>query len=78
MCNEELTSWILIVGFVTLSMGILCLMYTICSIRTNLAFVIVFFTLLLTFSLITGAYWALALDYTGNAAYAGKLLQVRC
>ncbi|RWA05341.1 hypothetical protein EKO27_g9766 [Xylaria grammica] len=62
-------------GFVTLSMGILCLMYTICSIRTNIAFVIVFLTLLLTFSLITGAYWALAQDYTGNGGYAAKLLE---
>lgn len=62
-------------GFVTLSMGILCFMYLICSIRTNIAFVIVFLTLLIAFSLITGAYWLLAQDYTGNAAQAAKLLE---
>ncbi|KAI1427345.1 GPR1/FUN34/YaaH-class plasma membrane protein [Xylaria sp. FL1777] len=62
-------------GFVTLSMGILCFMYTICALRTNIAFVIVFFTLLFAFSLITGAYWALAQDYTANAGFAAKLLE---
>ncbi|KAI0206233.1 GPR1/FUN34/YaaH-class plasma membrane protein [Astrocystis sublimbata] len=62
-------------GFVTLSMGILCLMYLICSIRTNIAFVVVFLTLLLTFGLITGAYWALAMDYAANAGFAANLLE---
>ncbi|KAI1358089.1 GPR1/FUN34/YaaH-class plasma membrane protein [Xylaria arbuscula] len=62
-------------GFVTLSMGLLCFMYLACSIRTNIAFVIVFLTLLIAFSLITGAYWALALDYTGNGGFAAKLLE---
>ncbi|KAI0521648.1 GPR1/FUN34/YaaH-class plasma membrane protein [Xylaria bambusicola] len=62
-------------GFVTLSMGILCFMYLACSIRTNIAFVIVFLTLLIAFGLITGAYWALALDYTGNGGFAANLLE---
>ncbi|KAI0975623.1 GPR1/FUN34/YaaH-class plasma membrane protein [Xylaria arbuscula] len=62
-------------GFVTLSMAILCFMYTLCSVRTNIAFVIVFLALLITFGLITGAYWALAQDYTANSAYAAKLLE---
>ncbi|KAI0490173.1 GPR1/FUN34/YaaH-class plasma membrane protein [Xylaria cf. heliscus] len=62
-------------GFVTLSMTILCLMYFLCSIRTNIAFVIVFLTLIIAFGLITGAYWALAQDYTANGAFAAKLLE---
>ncbi|KAI0436335.1 GPR1/FUN34/YaaH-class plasma membrane protein [Xylaria telfairii] len=62
-------------GFITLSMTILCVMYLICSIRTNIAFVIVFLTLVIAFGLITGAYWALAQDYTANGAFAAKLLE---
>ncbi|KAJ2993131.1 hypothetical protein NUW58_g1939 [Xylaria curta] len=62
-------------GFVTLSMTILCVMYLVCSVRTNVAFVIVFLTLVIAFGLITGAYWALAQDYTGNGAFAAKLLE---
>ncbi|GAP90917.1 putative gpr1 fun34 -class plasma membrane protein [Rosellinia necatrix] len=62
-------------GFVTLSMGILCVMYLICSVRTNIAFVIVFLTLVITFGLITGAYWALAMDYVANGPFAAKLLE---
>ncbi|KAH8167783.1 hypothetical protein CIB48_g416 [Xylaria polymorpha] len=62
-------------GFITLSMTILCVMYLICSIRTNIAFVVVFLTLVIAFGLITGAYWALAQDYTANAAFAANLLE---
>ncbi|KAI1133350.1 GPR1/FUN34/YaaH-class plasma membrane protein [Nemania abortiva] len=61
-------------GFVTLSMALLSFMYLICSVRTNIAFVIVFLSLVIVFGLITGAYWLLAQDYVGNAAYATKLL----
>ncbi|KAI1322439.1 GPR1/FUN34/YaaH-class plasma membrane protein [Xylariaceae sp. FL0255] len=61
-------------GFVTLSMGLLCIVFLVCSIRTNLAFVLVFFSLVLVFSLITGAYFALAENYVANAAFAGRLL----
>lgn len=76
--NKELTSLIPIIGFITLSMTILCVMYLICSIRTNIAFVVVFLTLVIAFGLITGAYWALAQDYTANAAFAANLLEVSC
>jgi uncharacterized protein len=63
-------------GFFTLSMAMLCFVYLICSVRTNIVFVIIFLTLVLSLSLITGAYWALARDYAANAAFAGKLLVV--
>ncbi|KAI0011439.1 hypothetical protein F4779DRAFT_615680 [Xylariaceae sp. FL0662B] len=61
-------------GFFTLSMMILCLVFLVGSVRTNVSFFIVFLSLVLTFALITGAYWALASDYTGNAASANRLL----
>jgi len=54
-------------------MGILCLIYLVCALRTNVVFVLIFITLIMTFSFITGAYWALAADYTGNAGFAAKL-----
>ncbi|KAI1335811.1 GPR1/FUN34/YaaH-class plasma membrane protein-like protein [Xylariaceae sp. FL0016] len=62
-------------GFFTLSMMLLCLVYLVCSVRTNIAFVIVFFFLVLYFGLVTGYFWTLAQDFTGNAAYAGRLLK---
>ncbi|KAI1182878.1 GPR1/FUN34/YaaH-class plasma membrane protein [Nemania serpens] len=62
-------------GFVTLSMGVLCFMYLVCSIRTNIAFVIVFLSIDIAFGLLTGAFWVLAQDYAGNAVFAGKLLE---
>ncbi|PKS09643.1 hypothetical protein jhhlp_004262 [Lomentospora prolificans] len=62
-------------GFYTLSMTILCFVYLTCSIRTNIAFVLIFVTLVLACGLITGAYWALAGGYAENATFALKLLQ---
>lgn len=59
-------------GFWLLSMGMICLIFLVCALRTNAVFVLIFFTLVLSFSLQTGSYWALAMDYTGNASIAGK------
>ncbi|KAI0125427.1 hypothetical protein BJ170DRAFT_637550 [Xylariales sp. AK1849] len=61
-------------GFYTLSMTIVCFVFLICSVRTNIVFVIIFLSLVLCLGLTTGAYWFLAQDYVGNAAYAAKLL----
>lgn len=58
-------------------MGLLSVVFLICSLRTNVAFFIIFLTLAITFGLLTGAYWAMAEDFTGNAQYANKLLVVR-
>lgn len=44
--------------------------YLICALRTNLVFVAIFFGLLMTFVVLTGSYWQLAM---GNAAMAHKL-----
>ncbi|KAI5919035.1 GPR1/FUN34/YaaH-class plasma membrane protein [Camillea tinctor] len=61
-------------GFFTLSMMILCVVFLICSLRTNIAFVIIFISLTMTFGFVTGAYWALANDYVGNAGFASRML----
>lgn len=57
-------------------MGVACFCFLLGSLRTNLCFVIIFFTLLLAFALLSAAYWYLAEDYTGNAAKVGRYLVV--
>ncbi|KAH8746352.1 hypothetical protein BGZ57DRAFT_192103 [Hyaloscypha finlandica] len=52
-------------GFFLVFMGVLCFIYLICSLRTNVVFVVIFFTLVIAFSLLSGAYWQLANAY-GN------------
>jgi uncharacterized protein len=63
-------------GFFTLSMAMVCVVFLVCSLRTNVCFFIIFLSLILAFGLLTGAYWALAADYAGNAAFANKLIVV--
>ncbi|KAJ9620642.1 hypothetical protein H2203_007851 [Taxawa tesnikishii (nom. ined.)] len=58
-------------AFFQLFMGLLCLVYFICSLRTNITFAIIFLTLIPAFGCFAGAYWQLA---NGNAALAGKLI----
>ncbi|KAL1301982.1 hypothetical protein AAFC00_002436 [Neodothiora populina] len=53
-------------GFFLLFMGLLCLIYFILSLRTNIVFALIFFTLVLAFGCLTGAYWQNA-----NAFHAG-------
>lgn len=48
-------------------MGLLSLIYLICALRTNLVFVAIFLGLLLTFVILTGAYWHTALGHTEMA-----------
>jgi succinate-acetate transporter protein len=57
-------------GFFFLAMALMCFVYLICSIRTNVAFFIIFLTLTIAFSCLTGAYWQVA---NGNASLAGTL-----
>ncbi|KAH7314300.1 hypothetical protein BKA65DRAFT_557935 [Rhexocercosporidium sp. MPI-PUGE-AT-0058] len=58
-------------AFFLLFMGLLCLIYLVCALRTNVVFVIIFFTLVPAFGLLAGAYWqnALAIS-TGLASHA--------
>lgn len=65
------------IGFWFLFMGLLCIIFLICSLRTNVAFFVIFLSLAIAFGLLTGAFWAQADDFAGNADYAHKLLVVR-
>jgi len=57
-------------AFFLLAMGLLCFIYLICSIRTNVAFFIIFLTLTIAFGCLSGSYWQVA---NGNASLAGTL-----
>jgi succinate-acetate transporter protein len=50
-------------------MGILCLIYLVCSIRTNLVFFLIFFTLVPAFGLLAGTFMHAA---QGNLAISAK------
>lgn len=63
-------------GFFLLAMAILSIIYLICSLRTNVAFVIIFLTLVPALFLLVGAFWVWAEDYTANTPLAQKLCQV--
>lgn len=64
-------------AFFMVYMGVLCLIYLICSLRTNIAFVVIFFTLVLAFGLLAGTYWqnanGIANDDPAALALAGRL-----
>ncbi|KAI4093030.1 MAG: hypothetical protein LQ344_003177 [Seirophora lacunosa] len=55
-------------GFFLLFMGLLSLLYLICALRTNLVFVTIFFGLFMTFVILTGSYWEIAIGHTAIAA----------
>jgi len=64
-------------AFFLVFMGLLCLIYLICALRTNVVFVVIFFTLVCAFGLLAGAYWQNA-NGIGNKdaaalALAGRL-----
>lgn len=64
-------------GFFLVFMGVLCLIYLVCSLRTNVVFVVIFFTLVIAFGLLAGAYWqnanSIANSDPSAAALAGRL-----
>ena len=53
-------------------MGLISFIFLVCSLRTNIVFVFIFLSLLMAFCLLTGARWALAGDFVGNAAVARR------
>ncbi|KAK3678401.1 hypothetical protein LTR78_001698 [Recurvomyces mirabilis] len=57
-------------AFFHLFMGVLCFIYMICSLRTNIVFFGIFATLVPGFGCLAGAFWQTAL---GNVALATKL-----
>ena len=67
------TNKYMILGFFTLFMGLLCFIYLICSLRTNLCFVAIFLGLVLGFCLLTGTVWQLA---DGNPTLARTMKKV--
>lgn len=61
--------------------GLICFIFLICSLRTNIVFFLIFFTLVCAFGCLAGAYWNLALAYenaanTFAAKRAGQLVIV--
>ncbi|KAF2684603.1 hypothetical protein K458DRAFT_302919 [Lentithecium fluviatile CBS 122367] len=57
-------------AFFFVSMGIMCLIYLVCSLRTNVCFFMIFFTLVLAFAMLAGAYLQLN---NGNTVLATRL-----
>lgn len=63
-------------GFWLLWFALVCVIFLVCSLRTNVIFVAIFFTFDIGMGLLIAAYWVLAEDMTGNAALADKLMVV--
>lgn len=59
-------------GYMLIMMGILCLVFLVCSIRTNLVFFLIFFTLVPAFGLLAGSYMYIA---QGRLSLASKLAE---
>jgi succinate-acetate transporter protein len=59
------------IAFFMVFMGVLCFVYLICSLRTNICFFVIFLTLVIAFGLLAGVYFNTSL---GNAALANRLL----
>jgi succinate-acetate transporter protein len=59
-------------------MALLCFIYLICSIRTNIAFFIIFLSLTVAFGLLTGCYWEAARGNTQLTKVLQKLAGVSC
>lgn len=57
-------------------MGVLCFIYMICALRTNVVFVVIFLSLVVAFGLLAGAFFLQAADYAANAAAANRCLVV--
>ena len=58
-------------AFFQLWMGVLCFLYMLLALRTNIVFFLIFLTLVLAFSCLAGAYWQLA---QGATVLAGRLV----
>ncbi|KAI4176930.1 MAG: hypothetical protein LQ343_000787 [Gyalolechia ehrenbergii] len=61
-------------AFFLVFMGMICLVFLICSLRTNIVFFVIFFTLVCAFGCLAGAYFNFALVYENatNAAAATR------
>lgn len=63
-------------GFFPLWMAMLCFVYMILSLRTNICFVIIFLLLVIGLSCDAAAHWLIAGDLTGNIAAANRVTMV--
>jgi len=57
-------------------MAVLSAIFLICSLKTNVVFVIIFASLVGVFGALSGAYFLLAADFAGNAATVGTFVKV--
>jgi len=57
-------------AFFFIAMGLMCLIYLVCSIRTNVAFFLIFLTLVIAFACLAGAYFQAS---NGNVKLSGNL-----
>jgi succinate-acetate transporter protein len=63
-------------GFFPLFMGLLCVFYFICSLRTNIVFATIFFFLVAALGLLTAGHWQIAqghVDLAANINIVGPL-----
>lgn len=65
--NSSFAFWLLFMGMITL-------VFLICSIRTNIAFVVLFFSLVIAFELLAAAFFLNGDDFIGNAGTSHKLV----
>ncbi|KAI4128136.1 MAG: hypothetical protein LQ338_002873 [Usnochroma carphineum] len=65
-------------AFFLVFMGLICLIFLICSLRTNIAFVTIFLTLLCAFGCLAGAYFNLALVDQNALNVAARTRAARC
>ncbi|KAI8417221.1 hypothetical protein FOFC_03534 [Fusarium oxysporum] len=61
------------IGFFMLAMALLSIIYLICALRTNVAFVAMFGCIVPALLCLLGAFWLNADDYTGNALLVKRL-----
>lgn len=64
------------VAFFLLWMGVLCLVYLVLALRTNVVFVLIFFWLVIAFGCLAGAYWHLANAYADPRSAADPTFAV--
>lgn len=57
-------------------MGVLATVYMICALRTNVAFVIIFLSLIPAFGMLTAGFWFQADDWAGNVAKVNRMFVV--
>jgi hypothetical protein len=55
--QEGVSLTVTFVAFFFIAMAVMCFIYLICSLRTNMVFFMIFFTLVCAFCLLAGSFW---------------------